>query len=259
MSAFMVDQAGVPGDPKDDKLSRQQLELALRRAAEIERREGAPGDMIAISDAERIAAEAGLSPQAVRQALAEVRTGALTPPSVFDRVLGPRRLVVERVVPGPIEFVRRQVDRFFKDQLMRVKRNFGDRIVWEPAAGFATAMVRAFDWNRQYAIGQGLEIECEVAEQSAGPPPRVTVRFLVDVGIQRRHRMGQIAGGAVLGGAMAAGAVPLVGHLLYEIIAIAGGGTMAVAAVMNARSSFRRDNERVKLALDRFLDSLEHP
>jgi hypothetical protein len=258
----MVDQAVVADER--DKLTKTQLELVLRRAAELEKTsDGSGDDLVSPEEIERIGAEAGLSQEAIRRALAEVKSGALVPvtppapPTVADRTIGPTRMVVERVVPGNVDDVRRRVERFFKDQLMEVRRNYGDRIVWRRAEGFWPGFMRAFDFGHQYALSQGIELESNVIP--AGEPDRVRIRITIDAAPLRRNRAAGATTGVVAGTALAIGSFFMFpGHLPIELLVAAGGGAAAFGSVVGSRNAYRKDLDRMRDALERFLDDVEH-
>ena len=116
-----------------DKLSRQQVDFVLRRAAEIDtsnnQAEHAGETALSVQEVLRLGEEAGLPRDAVVQALTEMKRGAALEPEAgaLTRTLGASQIVVSRLVPGPVEQVRRAVDRFLRDQLMTVRRHHGDR------------------------------------------------------------------------------------------------------------------------------------
>ncbi|HJZ84246.1 MAG TPA: hypothetical protein VKN99_03705 [Polyangia bacterium] len=246
-------------ESRRDKLTRTQLELVLRRAAELEQSGGQADELVSEEEAERAGLEAGLSREALQRALAEVRVGGLAPaapPTALDRTIGPAALVVERVVPGPLAEVRARVERFLRGQLMRVKRNFGDRVVWQQAQGFWPGLVRAFDWSRQYALAQGVEIESAITEEPDGSG-RVRVRMKLDVRALRRTRAGAAAAGLVLGaGAVVSGL--FLHAIASELVVLAAGGGLAGVSVLASRRAYRRDLDRLQIAIERFFDALEH-
>ena len=258
----MVDQA-VVADEKE-KLTKAQLELVLRRAAELEKASGQAGEeLVSPEEIQRIGAEAGLSPDALQRALTEVKSGALIPatppppPTVVDRTIGPSRLMVERVVPGNLDDVRRRVERFLKDQLMEVRRNYGDRVVWRRAEGFWPGFMRAFDFSHQYALSQGIEIESTV--MPAGEPDRVRIRVTIDAAPLRRNRAAGATTGVVAGTALAIGSFFIFpGHLPVELLVAAGGGAAAFGSVVGSRNAYRKDLDRMRDLLERFLDDVEH-
>jgi hypothetical protein len=258
----MVDQAVVADE--QDKLTKAQLELVLRRAAELEKASGQTGEeLVSPEEIQRIGSEAGLSPEALQRALAEVKSGALVPatppqpPSVVDRTIGPPRMVVERVVPGAIDDVRRRVQQFLKDQLLEIRRNYGDRIVWRRAEGFWPGFMRAFDFSHQYAMSQGIEVESSVTP--AGEADRVRIRVSIDAASLRRNRTAAATTGIVAGTALAVGSFFMMpGHLPLELLVAAGGGATAFGSVMGSRNAYRKDLDRMRDVLERFLDDVEH-
>ena len=80
--------------------------------------------------------EVGLSPQNLRQALAEERTRSIVPDEergVAASLFGPSRVRAARTVPGKASEVLAAVDAWMQRQeLLIVKRHHADRIVWEP-------------------------------------------------------------------------------------------------------------------------------
>jgi hypothetical protein len=152
-----------------DKLSRKQVDFVLRRAAEIDTTPeeaedaGDRGNETALSLQEvmRLGEEAGLHRDAIAQALTEMKRGAAVEPEAgaLTRTLGASQIVVSRVVPGPVESVRRAVDRFLRDQLMTVRRHHGDRIEWERAQGIWPGLVRSLDFSKRYAFGLVTRVE----------------------------------------------------------------------------------------------------
>jgi hypothetical protein len=260
----MVDQAGVSDERSNerDRLTKAQLELVLRRAAELEKSGGQASDeLVSPEEIERIGAEAGLSPEALQRALAEVRSGALVPvvppppPTVLDRTIGPTRIIVERVVPGPIDDVRRRLEGFLKDQLLEIRRNYGDRIVWRRAEGFWPGVMRAFDFHHQFALSKGIEVESSVAAVD----DRARIRIALDCVPLRRNRAAAATTGAVVGTALTVGAFFMIpGHLPLELLVAAGGGATAVGSVVGSRNAYRRDLDRMRDVLERFLDDVEH-
>src|SRR5262245_45762160 len=102
------------------------MDLVLRRAAEIEETsDSAAAEQVSAEEIERAGVEAGLSSVALRQALAEVRSGALVAPPAapgfLDRAFGPTVVVLERVVPGTATEVNARLERHLRDALLVVK------------------------------------------------------------------------------------------------------------------------------------------
>src|SRR5215475_5588715 len=154
----------------EERLTSAEVQLVLRRAAELERR---PRGDEALSSAEvqELAAEVGLSPSAVQQALAEVRAGALQaprPPGALERVLGKSSIVVERTIRGSAPELLGRIDRVLRAQMLRKKRDFGARSLWEPSPGFVARLRRAFDWSGQLTLGLVHELDASVVDAAPG-------------------------------------------------------------------------------------------
>jgi hypothetical protein len=119
------------------RLTPEQVQLVLRRASELDQVGATEG--VSTAEVASLAAEVGLSPATVQQALAEMRSGVLAAPrpvGALERVLGRRQLVIERVVPGRAVAVQRRIERFLRQQLLQIKRHFGERVVWQHARGW---------------------------------------------------------------------------------------------------------------------------
>lgn len=90
-----------------DRLDGLETEKVIRRAMELEESSVDPTESFSPEDLERIAAELGISPQFVRQAIAEVRSGHADRSRV-DRLLIPEEMAVQESIRG---VTRDQLDR----------------------------------------------------------------------------------------------------------------------------------------------------
>jgi hypothetical protein len=254
------------------QLDPEQVRLVLRRAAELERRPdrgegggggGGGGEGLSSDEVSRIGAEVGLAPEAVRRALEEVRTGLIPAPAsgatVLDRVLGPDEVVIERAVSGTVGGVRVEVDRFLTDQLLTVRRNFGDHALWQPAEGFWHRLRRRVDPTGRYALRERCEVLVLVTAEPGTDVEdrRVRVRFTLRLREARRRRVQGAVGGLAVAGVIVAAGLSLHG-VPAEAIVTAVGGLTGVTAVTQARANYRRALSRAEDALARFLDALEH-
>jgi len=238
----------------DERLTPGEVQLVLRRAAELERR--APTDE-ALSPAEvaALATEVGLSAAAVEQALAEVRAGALgepRPPRALERVLGASTIVVERTLRGSADEVQRRVERALRAQLFRKQRDFGARSTWEHAPGWLPALRRALDWSGTLPLRDAHTIDVTVVTSGEG---RATVRLAVDVGAMQR----QVVAGASLGTAagVAAALVLWTMHTPLPLEWLAAAGATAAGSIASVRS-YRQKLTTTATALERLCDALEH-
>lgn len=237
------------------RLTPSEVQLVLRRAAELERRE--PGDEgLRPAELQELAREVGLSPQAVEQALAEQRAGALTvpePPRALERLLGPQQLLVERSVPGGSDDVQRRLERALRGQMLTRSRDFGARSLWVPSQGLLSKVRRAFDFAGELALAELKQLEASVIDSGDG---RCTVRLVVDVGALQRRVVGGAALGATLGIGAAVALWALHGPVPLEWLAAAGfGGTGALSSLR----LYRKQVTATATALERLLDALEHP
>jgi hypothetical protein len=237
----------------DERLTPTEVQRVLRRAAELERR--APDEALAPSEVAALAAEVGLSPAAVEQALAEVRAGALTEPrapGALERVLGPNTIVVERTVHGGAGEVQRRVERALRAQLLRKQRDFGARSIWEHAPGWLPALRRSLDWSGTLSLAEARTLDVTVV---AAGDERTTVRFAVDVGaLQRRVVVGTSLGTAIgVGAALALWAM----HTPPPLEWLAAAGATATGSIASMRG-YRRQLATTATALERLCDTLEH-
>jgi hypothetical protein len=254
-----------------DKLTRQQVDFVLRRAAELDTRETTTrddeaNDGLSVIEVLRLGEEAGLRGASVSHALTELRRGVSIEPEesgVVAQALGGSRIIVSRVVPAPVEMVRRAVDRFLREQLMTVRRHHGARVEWERAQGIWPGLVRSLDFSKRYAFSLVSRVETVVAEEEdvdggEGGPPDTSVTFNIDLADMRRERLTQMG----LRSAMAFALVGLGGAAMFpgfgvpDLVALASGGVAAGGIFALDRKRYLDSRSRVALAPERFLDLL---
>ena len=245
-----------------DKLSRKQVDFVLRRAAEIDTPPDQDDDRLSettlsVQELVRLGEEAGLRRDAIVQALSEMKRGAAVEPEAgaLTRTLGASQIVVSRVVPGPVDAIRRAVDRFLRDQLMTVRRHHGERIEWERAQGIWPGLVRSLDFSKRYAFGLVSRVETIIVEESDS---QTAVTFQIDLSEMRRERLTHMG----LRSAMAfvllglGGSAIFPGFGLPDIVALASGGVAAGGIFALERRRYLDSRNRVALAPERFLDLL---
>jgi hypothetical protein len=241
-----------------EQLTRKQVELVLRRATELEQRDETALDTLTPQDLERVADELGMSRDALNQALAESRAGALVAEedrTKLDRLFGGRIIEARRFVPGSVANVRGSVDQFLQEQGFQQKRNLGQAQVWESGRDWRTRMRRAMRAGA-YRLPRDVEIEVRVAEVPGGPHP-VLVALRVDATRARATRVGAATASLVAATAVIAGGAILL-PMPTELLAIGGGGIAGLGGSWLSRSSYRSECERLTVAVERFLDFLEH-
>jgi hypothetical protein len=250
-----------------DKLSRKEVDYVLRRAAEIDSGPGEPGralesttsePALTVSEVMRLGAEVGLRTEAMLTALAEIRHGAMIEPETgpLARALGPGRVVVSRLVPGPPDVVGRAVERFLRDQLMTVRRHHGDRIEWERAQGIWPGLLRSLDFSKRYGFSLVSRVETTIVAEGGG----TAVTFNIDLSESRRERFTHMGVRSLLAFAVVGlgGTALLPGFGVADALALAGGGIAAGSVFTLDRRRYLESRERAVLAPERFLDLLVH-
>ena len=230
-----------------DKLSRQQVDFVLRRAAEIDtstdQANERSGEMtLSVQEVMRLGEEAGLHRDAVAQALTEMKRGAALEPEegALTRTLGASQIVVSRVVPGPAETVR---------------RHHGDRIEWERAQGIWPGLVRSLDFSKRYAFGLVTHVETIIVEES---DTHTAVTFQIDLSEMRRERLTHMGLRSVMAFVLLGlgGSAIFPGFGIPDIVALASGGVAAGGIFALERRRYLESRNRVALAPERFLDLL---
>lgn len=245
------------------ELTRAEVEVVLRRAAEIELAETSSlmRDCMDAATVEAVGVEAGLSREAVRRALAEVSLqGAVavaTPPKDWDVE------VIERVVPLSAAETDEQLAVYLDRQLFAVKRTQPGWTLYEPKRGARAHAAREADVNGRLCLRRVDEV---LVVTSDGPSGSALVR----VELRRRRRKGKWKS-AAFGAAFAAGMAGLAGGAVLSAVvdpsAVAdaapaallstGGAFGGVRGWFRARSRHRRFLGRARDGLELRIDELE--
>jgi hypothetical protein len=242
--------------PAGAKLDRASLERVLARAAELQSTSGdaSESDQFTEDQLIELGKEVGLSPQHLRQALAEERTGSIahadeSPSGLF----GPITARAARTVPGRAADVLATIDIWMQRQeLLVVKRHHADRIVWEAHRGVVAGIKRALRvGGRDYALAEAHEVSATVIDLEEG---RTHVVLDADLHNLRGRSFKQVAGSGVVGAALTGAAL-----IISVPAALAAAPVVAVTAVGFAasRAYQRRIAGRAQLALEQLLDRLE--
>jgi hypothetical protein len=244
---------------EDGLLSEEEAALVFRRAAELDTTSGHEGRFDAAT-LERIGAEAGLSPEAVRRAVAEVRAGRIGPaaaaePGVLARGPVPRRTTVERTVPADPERAAERLEAFLKSQVFRVCRRRGPLSVWEPGRGLAANVVRGIDLTDRVRLARVDGVELLVEPTSDG---RTFVRVTLDLARMHRNVLSGRLAAVGLGGAgvVAAGAGVVLGAPEVALVLPAAAGT-SLGSWFGTQSTYGKHLRRAIDAVELVLDELE--
>jgi hypothetical protein len=246
----------VDGDRLDDS----EVSLVLRRAAELDHRPASRSPGVDLASVEEAAAEVGLSPASVRQAVAELRAGALVPDTApRRRVLGPPTVTVVRTVPGPAPAVRDWLHDVLARQLFCLRRDHDGHSHWERRDDLAAAVRRGLDALREHrlVLRDVERLHAVVVEEPGGDGERVVVRLELDVRHVRREQTALLASGGALGAAVVAGTVMATGLDPALLVAAPLGGGIAAAGHGAGAWIYRRRVEELTLAAEGMLDRLE--
>lgn len=265
----MPDETPSPPVPADTvvpaPLDRAALERVLARAAELQALSTEPPEGLSDAQLIELGREVGISTEHVRQALAEERTRVAVPQEhgVVGSWFGSTVATASRVVRGSPAQVLSMLDAWMqREELLRVRRRFGDRITWEARRDFLGSIQAGLNFGgRSYELTHALEVGATVV---AVDSERVLVRLDADYSLSRRRSVGWSAAVAGLGVASGAGVVA-VASLAAEPAGLVIGGLVgsawtAIGGLVAAgiAAAQRRRLARGQLALEQILDRLEH-
>lgn len=248
-------------DPSSPKLpvralDRSSLERVLARAAELQSGPNDTGEEFTEEQLLELGREVGLSPQNLRQALAEERTRSIVPDDergFAASLFGPSRVRASRTVPGKASDVLAVVDAWMQRQeLLIVKRHHADRIVWEPRHDFLVGIKRAFKvGGRDYALSHAFEVSATVI---AVDENRSQVGLDADFRTNRARSAQQTAVSSLVG-ASATASLFFMG--ISAVVAAAPVLIFPAIGIAGARAYQGRIVTRAQLALEQLLDQLE--
>lgn len=250
------ENGGVTDTGRTPRMTSDEVALVLRRAAEIEAADTRhdAGDGYDPAAVEEAASEAGLSPDAVRQAVAELRVGALSPGAAQGRArtLSSRQVAHQRLVATTPDAVNARVDRFMRTQMFELRRRSGDRAVYRQRSDLVASLRRGLDFAGAIKL-EGIRT-VTVVVTSAGD--RVLVRVEAELATSRANA---IAGGAAAGTAVTL-STGLVGALLNEpalvIASLPAGVAVGGGGVRVAGTRWQRRRDDVAEVLAALLDDL---
>jgi hypothetical protein len=246
----------TPPKPPARRLDRASLERVLARASELQAGSGDTPDEFTEEQLLELGKEVGLSPQHLRQALAEERTRSIVPDDehgLAASLFGPSRVRADRTVSGNTPDVLGAIDVWMqRTELLIVKRHHADRIVWEPRHDFLVGIKRALKvGGRDYALSQAFEASATVVQVDDS---RVHVGLDADFRSSRRRSAGQVYGTTAVGAA-ATGALMVMG--VMTAVAVAPVVLLPMAGIAGARALQSHVVMRAQLALEQLLDRLE--
>jgi hypothetical protein len=243
----------MAGELVPRKLSREQLERVIQRAAELQAGEMDTSDGISEQDVLKLGSDVGIPGRFLRQAMyEEAAGGAALERGFVNRWVGPRMVLAHRVVPGDKAILEQAIGEFMtEEEAMTPKRRLPDRTVWERQKGLFAEMKRGLSLEgKAYHLARAQDVSVQFAALEDG---YCHVEMAADVGNLRS---------SALGGAATVGAVAVLGTLslalvpglaLLAVLPLLGGLGLAAAVA----AAHRRTVERLQIALEQVLDSLE--
>lgn len=244
----------------DSSLDRAALERVLARAMELHVRGDEPADADEqVSEARviEIAREVGISPEAVRQAIAEERARAplSSAQRESDAMLGDPTVAAARVLPGSAaELLGRAEALLARDESLGVIRRFPDRLVLEPRRGVVDQLARAMDFGgKGYYLTRASEVVVSVGSVDA---QRTHVAFAADLRAARTQRLWWPV---ILGAIGVLGGAPVALLTLYPWLGLLPPLVMGWIGWISARNSWKALRRQAVVSLERLLDRLEYP
>jgi hypothetical protein len=239
------------------RLSTVEVEAVLRRAVELQAREGdervAEAEGMSETELVRIGREIGLSPWHIQQALAETSARPEQEERWFGRGFGPGDVRVSRLLRLPAERARADLDRYMHErECMVVHRRFTDRVVYVRASGFAADLQRGLSgFNQKYPRIDAPEVEVAIRpadEQSTYVGLRIDLRG---------RRTGWASGGLVTGTGTGGALAVFLGLAVAPPAALVG-IPIFLGSIWGSRAAYRRALAEKHEQLESVLDRLEH-
>ncbi len=240
-------------------LSRRDLEVVIRRAAELEAQSGGDHPELSEEDVVRIAGEVGLSEVTTRRALAEHFAGGgglLVDPGWLSRLCGPSLVTATRGIDRPASELREALESHFQtNESLRLVRRSHSGSLWEPDRGVIVSIMRSVD-----LFGRGYEL----AKKSRAIELRLTALAEATTQVTLTADLGNERAGWFWGLGIAGG-VPIAVGVGVTLAAVSGVAPLLAAGlpliggtVAAARLGYSRATERMRVSLEGLLDRLEH-
>lgn len=259
-----MDEAREPGKP----ITRRDLPAVVRRAAELAAVEDESAEALSEEEVIRIAAELGLAPRHVRQAIYEGVQEEAESTGFLDRHFSVPRVSVARAVPLESEAARRALEDYFVTQeYLQIVRRQSESTSFEPAADPFSKVARTFRRSSKHQMAGALHLDLAIRPLEPGWS-HVRIRALYKD--ERRSQMaGVIVGATLLGIPAGAGLGAIVGAALGSFtgaeVAVAGGlvtglSTLSVITAglfSSAKRRYRRWRERARTEAEALLDRSE--
>lgn len=242
-------------------LTRQDLEIVIRRAAELEAEAGSSVPELSEADVIRIAGEVGLSEENIKRALVEHYVSSAGDALLVDRgwisrLCGPSLVTASRTIARPAEECQSTVESHFREnESLRLVRRRRLESLWEPDPGMMASIVRSVDlFGRGYRLAKKARaVELRIVQLD-----EVSSRVSVTADLSN-ERGGYFWGlGIAVGGTIAGASGAVAAVVAGSALVAAGAAPVLGGALWVARLAFRRSVDKMRLTLEGLLDRLEH-
>jgi len=243
----------MAGELAPRKITREQLERIIQRAAELQAGEMDTGEGMTEQELLKLGADVGIPGRYLRQALFEETSGgSALERGLLNRWVGPGMVLARRVVPGERTALEQALAQFMTDdEALTPKRRLPDRTVWERQKGLFAEMRRGLSLQgKAYHLARALDVSVQLTALEDG---YCHAELAADVS---NLRGSALAGAGVLVGTGVIGALVLAlvpGLAPLALLPLLGG--LGVAAL--AARAHRRNATRMQVALEQVLDRLE--
>lgn len=237
------------------RLGRAALDRVLARAAELQNSTGDPAEEFSEAQLLDLGKEVGIAPEHLRQALAEERTRAILATSAGGTPgwFGSAVVTATRTVSGKADAILAALNIWMqREESLRVKRQLGDRITWEPRTDLVGRIRRAIGSpGRHFALTVAGEVAATVLTVDDS---HVIITLEADLGARRKRLAGEVGVGVLAGGFSTAACIAMG---VATAVAVAPVVVLPLAAGVAARSWLKQNASRAQLALEQVLDHAE--
>ena len=243
----------MAGELVPRRITREQLERIIKRAAELQAGEMDAGEGMTEQELLKLGSDVGIPGRYLRQALYEEASGgAAFERGLLNRWAGPGMVLARRVVPGERAALEQAIGQFMTDEeAMTPKRRLPDRTVWERQKGLFAEMKRGLALDgKAYHLARAVDVSVQLTALEDG---YCHAEMAADVS---NLRGSALAGAGTLASAGVVAAVVLAlipGLAPLAVLPVLG--CLGLAAVVT-RAHVRKAT-RMQIALEQVLDSLE--
>ncbi|OYV67592.1 MAG: hypothetical protein B7Z72_09435, partial [Gemmatimonadetes bacterium 21-71-4] len=243
----------MAGELVPRKITREQLERIIQRAAELQAGEMDTGEGMTEQELLKLGSEVGIPGRFLRQALyEEAAGGAALDRGFLGRWVGPKMVLAHRVVPGERAALEQAVGEYMtEEEAMTPKRRLPDRTVWERQKGLLAEMKRGFSLEgKAYHLARAVDVSVQLTALEDG---YCHAEMAADVSNLRESALA--GAGTLLGTGLVAAVVLAVIPGLAPLAVLPLLGGLVLAGVV-ARTHARKAS-RMQIALEQVLDRVE--